>query len=159
VAKEKLSSAHDSGAPSNDELVRLLGRSHEAFQALTHGRAGVTCEWKQYSKKAPWALKVSQGERTLLYLIPQANQFEVTVVLGQLATDAALAGRVRQALHAAIRSAKPHVEGRPVKLVVTSKEDLVAVEQLVAVKLKPQLPPTDVTKSTGKLRGRTKRSP
>jgi hypothetical protein len=137
VAKAKRSSAHACRAPGDDELVDLLGRSYAAFQALAHGRAGVTCEWKRYSKKGPWALKVSEGERTLFYLIPQANQFEVTVVLGQRATDAALAGRVRPELHATIRSAKPYVEGRPVKVLVTSTEGLVAVEELVAVKLKP----------------------
>jgi hypothetical protein len=138
VVKAKSSSAHTSGAPGDDELVKLLGRSHAAFQALAHDRAGVTCEWKQYSKKGPWALKVSEGERTLFYLVPQANQFEVTVVLGQRATDAALAGRVRPELHATIRSAKPYVEGRPVKVVVASEEDLLGVEELVAVKLNPQ---------------------
>lgn len=137
MAKSKPSSAHDSGAPGDDELAKLLGRSHAAFQALAHGRVGVTCEWKRYSKKGPWALKVSEGERTLFYLVPQANQVEVTVVLGQLATDAALAGRVRSEFHATIRSAKPYVEGRPVKVVVTSKDDLAIVEELVAVKLKP----------------------
>jgi hypothetical protein len=137
MAKIQPNSAHDSGAPGDDELVNLLGRSYAAFQALAHGRAGVSCEWKRYSKKGPWALRVSEGERTLFYLVPQANQFEVTVVLGQSATDAALAGRVRPELHAAIRSAKPYVEGRPVKLVVTSKEDLPGVDELVAVKLKP----------------------
>jgi hypothetical protein len=102
-------------------------------------------------------LKVSAGERTLFYLTPQANQFEVTVVLGHRATDAALAGRVRPELHATIRSAKPYVEGRPVKVVVTGKEGLVGVEELVAVKLKPQMPSTDVANSTGIRRGRTRR--
>lgn len=157
MAKAKPSSAHDSAAPGDDELVNILGRSHAAFQALIHDRAGVTCEWKRYSKKGPWALKVSEGERTLFYLIPQANQFEVTVVLGQRAIDAALAGRVRPELHATIRSAKPYVEGRPVKVVVTSKEDLVGVEELVAVKLKPQMPSTNVANSTGIRHGRTRR--
>jgi hypothetical protein len=133
----KPSSAYDTGAPGDDELVNLLGRSHAAFQALAQRRVGVTCEWKRYSKKGPWALKVSEGERTLFYLTLQANQFEVTVVLGQRATDAALTGRVRPELHATIRSAKPYVEGRPVKVVVTCKEDLEGVEELVAVKLKP----------------------
>lgn len=149
MAKVKPISAHDSGAPGDDELVNLLGRSHAAFQALARDRAGVICEWKRYSKKAPWALKVSEGERTLFYLIPQANRFEVTVVLGQRATDAALAGRVRPELHATIRSAKPYVEGRPVKVMVTSEEDLAGVEELVAVKLNPQMPSTEAANSTG----------
>lgn len=138
MAKAKPDTGHDSKPPDDDDLVTLLGRSHAAFQALAHGRAGVTCEWKRYSKKGPWALKVSEGERTLMYLVPQANQFEVTVVLGQRATDAALAGRVRPELHASIRSARAYAEGRPVKVLVTSKKHLVFVEELLAVKLKPQ---------------------
>lgn len=129
--------ARGSVAPDDDELVSLLGGSHAAFWALAHERTGVACEWKRYSKNGPWVLKVSGGERTLFYLIPQANQFEVTVVLGQRATDAALAGRVRPELHTAIRSAKAHAEGRSVRIVVNGKEDLAGVEELVAVKLKP----------------------
>jgi hypothetical protein len=140
VAKIVPKPVHDSAAPDDDVLVSLLGRSHAAFQALAFDRTGATCEWKRYSKNGPWVLKVSEGERTLFYVIPQADQFEVTVVLGQRATDAALAGRVRPELHATIRSAKPYAEGRPVKIVVTGKEDLVGVKELVAVKLKPQLP-------------------
>jgi hypothetical protein len=128
---------HDSAAPDDDELVGLLGMSHAAFQTLTHDRNGVTREWKRYSKNGPWALKVCAGGRTLFCLIPKANQFEVTVVLGQRATDAALAGQVRQELHAAIRSAKPYVEGRSVKIVVTGNDDLAGVDELVDVKLKP----------------------
>lgn len=157
MAKAEPGSAHDSGSPGDDELVHLLGRSRAAFQALTHDRAGVTCEWKRYSKKGPWVLKVSEGERTLFYVIPQASQFEVTVVLGQHATDAALAGRVRPELHAAIRSAEPYVEGRPVKVVVTGKWDLAGVEELVAVKLQPRMPSTDVANATGIRRSRTRR--
>ena len=137
MAKAKRGSAHDGEAPSDGELVDLLGRSHAAFQALAHGRAGTTCDWKRYTKKGPWVLKVSEGERTLFYLVPQSNQFEVTVVLGQRATAAALAGRVRPELHATIRSARPYAEGRPVRVLVTSKKDLAGVEELVAVKLRP----------------------
>ena len=96
-----------------------------------------------------------ESARALYYVIPQAGQFEVTVVLGQRATDAALAGRVRTELHETIRAAKPHVEGRSVKLVVTSTEDMAGVAELVAVKLKPQMPPMDAAKSTGMPRGRT----
>ena len=149
MAKATSSSAHDSWPPGDDGLANQLGRSHEAFQTLAHDRAGVTCEWRRYSKKGPWVLKVSKGERTLFYLIPQADQFEVTVILGQRATDAALAGRVRPELHAAIRSAKPYIEGRPVKVLVTSQEDLAAVEELVTVKLKPEMPSTDVANEPG----------
>ena len=142
-------------APSADELVGLLGKSKSAFLALTHDRAGPTCEWKRYSKKSPWVMKVSEGDRTLFYVTPQANQFEVTVVLGQRAAQAALAGEVREGLHAAIRSAKPYVEGRPVRVVIAGKADLAGVAELVAVKLKPKLTSTVAQPSKVSRRGRT----
>jgi hypothetical protein len=82
-------------------------------------------------------LKVSEGERTLLYATPMANAFEATVVLGERATQAALAGRVSKTLHACIRAAKPYVEGRPVRVIVKCEADLAGVEELVAVKLNP----------------------
>jgi hypothetical protein len=134
VAKAEPSPGQDDRAPSGDELVHLLGRSHPAFRALAHDRAGATCEWKRYGKRGPWTLKVSESARTLYYLIPHAHQFEVVVVLGERATEAALAGGVRPGLHAAIRSAKPYVEGRSVKVVVVGDADLEDVEALLTVK-------------------------
>jgi hypothetical protein len=142
VPKRKPSSLQDSAPPRADQLVRLLGRSYAAFHALAQYRAGATCEWKRYGKSAPWVLRVSDSGRTLFYLKPQASRFEVTVVLGERATNAALAGRVRPELHAAIRSARSYVEGRPVSVVVTSTADVAGVRELIAVKLKPEMPST-----------------
>lgn len=132
-------SAVEGAAPSDEDLRDQLGASHVAFRTLTQERSGAMCAWKRYSKKGPWVMKVSEGTRTLYYLVPHDGRFEVTVVLGERATDAALAGRVRPELHEAIRSAKAYVEGRSVTVPVSSAEDLAAVEELVAVKLKPQL--------------------
>jgi hypothetical protein len=157
VPKAKPGSEDESKAPSADELVGLLGKSKSAFMALAQERAGAICEWKRYSKKSPWVMKVSEGDRTLFYVTPQAKQFEVTVVLGERAAKAALAGQVREELHAAIRSAKPYVEGRPVRVVVTGKADLAGVAELLAVKLKPELTSTVARPSKGARRGRARR--
>jgi hypothetical protein len=99
VPKGKPGSEHEAQAPGDQELADLLGKSTGAFRALTRDRAGATCEWRRYRRKSPWVMKVSEGERTLYYLTPQATQFEVTVVLGERATQAALAGRVSKELH------------------------------------------------------------
>ena len=134
--KAKPEPAEHASPPSTRELAALLGTSHAAFRALTR-RATTTCEWRRHSNTSPWVLKVSQGDRTLFYVTPKADQFDVTVVLGERAVTAALAGRVRKALHASIRSARPYVEGRPVRVAVTCEADVAGVEELVAVKLKP----------------------
>ncbi len=134
MPKAARGSRDEGKAPSADELIGLLGKSRSAFLALTHDRPGAICVWKRYSKKSPWVLRVSEGDRTLFYVTPQADQFEVTVILGERAAQAALGGRVREGLHAAIRSARPYVEGRPVRVVVAAEADLAGVAELVAVK-------------------------
>jgi hypothetical protein len=142
--------------PTTRELSALLGKSYAAFLTLTQRGSAVTCEWKQYSKKSPWVLRVSKGDRTLFYATPKVGSFEATVVLGERATEAALNGRVPKELHASIRAAKTYVEGRPVRVLVTSQADLANVEQLVAVKLNPnQNPPA--ASSPRRRRGLTRR--
>lgn len=150
MKKAKADPAVDSRPPSARELATLLGRSHAAFVALTQRGSGVTCEWKRYTKTSPWTLKVSQGDRTLLYATPKSNAFEATVILGQRATEAALGGRVSRRLHASIRAAKSFVEGRVVRVTVRGRADVAAVEELVAVKLTPAGGKTDA--SSGKER-------
>ena len=135
VTKAKTASASETGPPAASELSSLLGKAHAAFQTLTARGGGATCEWKRYKRESPWVLKVSHGKRTLFYVKPARGSFEVTVLLGARATEAALGGRVSEGLHASIRSARAYAEGRPVRVVVKSKADLVAVEELLAVKL------------------------
>ena len=137
MRKAKPDSKVGSRPPTTRELAALLGSSYAAFHALTRRLPGATREWRRYGKKSPWTLKVSRDDRTLFYVTPMGAQFEVTVVLRERAVQAALTGRVSEPLHAAIRSAEPHVEGRSIRVVVAREADLVGVKELVAVKLNP----------------------
>lgn len=134
---KKVTAAKDAKPPTASDVAALLGKSHAQFEALT-GRPGAACEWRRYSKTAPWVMKVSAGDRTLFYITPKPGHCEVTVVLGERAVAAALAGRVAKKLHASIREAKSYVEGRPVRVLVRGRADVQAVEELVAVKLNPE---------------------
>ena len=113
----------------------MLGPAHPAFQALLARRAKTTAEWRRYSNKSPWLLKVSQGKRTLFYARPDSGKLKVTVLLGGRAVEAALAGQVSKQLHGAIREAKVFPEGRPVSVWIKRPADLAKVEQLISVKL------------------------
>jgi len=130
--------APTSAPPTAPELARLFGRAHAAYEALTERFKRATWEWKRYSKEGPWALKVSAGKRTLFYVKPGRGSFEVTVLLGERATKAALGGRVSKGLHASIQGARAYAEGRPVRVAVKSKRDLAGVNELIDVKLNPE---------------------
>lgn len=135
-------SPSESQPPSAAELAALLGGAYRAFVTLTQRGSDTTGEWKRYGKKSPWVLKVSQRDRTLFYVTPKAHAFEATVILGDRATEAALAGRVSKKLHASIRAARRYAEGRPVRVVIRKEAELSAVEELVAVKLNPTVETT-----------------
>ena len=90
---KKVTVAQDAKPPAVSDVAALLGKSHAQFQVLT-GRPGAVREWRRYGKTAPWVVKVSEGDRTLFYITPKPEHFEVTVVLGERAVAAALAGRV-----------------------------------------------------------------
>jgi hypothetical protein len=134
---KKVTAARDAKPPTASDVAALLGKVYPQFKALT-GRPGSTMEWRRYSKGGPWVVKVCDGGRTLFYMAPGSGQLEVTVVLGERAVAAALAGQVGKKLHQSIREAKSYVEGRPVRVLVSSKADVKAVEELVAVKLQPE---------------------
>lgn len=129
------SAAADACPPSDAEMAAVLGDAYPAFQALVNRDGKGTAEWRRYTRRSPWVLKVSEGKRTLFYARPESGSLTVTILLGGRAVDAALAGQVSRRLHASIRKAKVYPEGRPVSVVITKPSDLAKVEELVAVKV------------------------
>jgi kynureninase len=137
MSKKTSTPAPDHAPPSKRQVAALLGGAHAAYRALAERGDGAVAEWRQYTKKSPWVVRVSKGARAYYYLQPEAGGCRVTVLLGARAAEAALAGAVPASLHDAIRQAKVYPEGRPVVVRVTTDDDVRAVEQLLEVKLKP----------------------
>ena len=135
VRKAQAETIDATAPPSESEMAAVLGEAHPEFQALLARRPETTAEWRLYSKKSNWLLKVSQGKRTLFYARPDSGKLKVTVLLGERAVEAALAGQVSKQLHADIRETKPFPEGRPVSVWIKRPVDLAKVEQLISVKL------------------------
>ena len=128
-----------SQAPTGDELEATLGASARLWSSLLQeigSVAGpVTQEWKCYSRKAGWTLKVVKGKRTLLYATPGEGRFAVTVVLGDAALAAARAMNLPADIVREIATARRYAEGTPVRVEVTSGGDVRAIAELVKAKL------------------------
>ena len=126
--------------PTDAELATMLGPAYPALEVLLRGAPERTAEWRKYSSRSAWLLRVSQRGKPVIYLQPEPGALKATVLLGARAVEAALAGRVSARLHPAIRNAKVYPEGRPVVVRVARASDAARVEELVAVKLKPVAP-------------------
>jgi hypothetical protein len=81
--------------------------------------------------------KIKSPLRFLVYLIPGNLQFEVSIVLGNRAASLALSGDLRAETMKLISEARGYAEGRGVRFVVRSSEDIEAVVQLVRFKVTP----------------------
>ncbi len=139
--------------PSESELAAVLGEAYSAFQALLSSHGETVSEWRRYSKKSPWVLKVSLGKRGLFYARPDSGKLKVTVLLGGRAVEAALGGQVSKSLHAPILAARVFPEGRPVSVWIKRPADVKKVEELVSVKLATTMKAGKSRRRGGRTRG------
>jgi hypothetical protein len=128
--------------PSESEMRAALGEAYPAFRDMVARAGPGAAEWRKYTKSSPWVLKVSDGRRSLFYARPDEGHVRVTVLLGERAVEAALAGRVSKWLHEVIRGAKAYPEGRPVSVLLKRASDLASIEELLAVKRETAARPT-----------------
>ena len=124
-------------APPEPELRRLLGRRYTLFEKVAHPRPGVSGEWRCYKKGASPLLKILDGKRTLYYVRPDTDSVHVSFLISRKAKDAALAGRIRPRVRAALQAAQEFPEGLAVRMELHRLAEIADVEALLAVKLAP----------------------
>jgi hypothetical protein len=126
--------------PSNDDLGRALGSAKPVWDQLISDLAAqsevTTQEWRCYSPKSGWALRLKRGKRTIVWLAPREGRFEVTFILGDKAVLAARQGGLSARIIGLIDQAEKYPEGTGVRLELTGRKDLPTVMKLAAIKLK-----------------------
>lgn len=127
-------------APSDADLPDVLGRSKALWDrivaelAAEHGVA--TQEWRSYSPKAGWSLRLQRGSRTVVWLAPRKGSFLVVCILGDKAVAAARQAGLPPPVLAALDEAPRHPEGTGLRLTVTSAKDVAVVKTLAATKIR-----------------------
>ena len=93
--------------PTVARVRRALGPAAPAWDALLDPERQRSTEWKRYGKKHPWSLRVNEGQRTVLWLVPEEGVLRVAVILGEKAVAKGLAGSLSQRDVPAYRSSWP----------------------------------------------------
>lgn len=125
--------------PSDSDLEKALGRAKPVWDRLIADLASehdVTIqEWKSYSAKAGWSLRLMRGKRTIVWLAPCNGFFQVVFIFGDRALVAArksgLSARVLRTLDEAPR----YPEGTGIRLQIKAAKDIPLVKTLAAIKL------------------------
>lgn len=125
--------------PSEVELAAALGGAKAAWDKLARELAeeqGVTgSEWKSYSPKHGWALRVKRKERTIVWLAPAEGCFHVLFIFGEKAMKVVREESWPKRMAEAIEQAVKYPEGTGVRLVVKSARDVGMLKRLAAIKL------------------------
>ena len=125
--------------PTEAELTKALGPSKQVWQQLLRELAqefGVmTTEWKCYSVKLGWAVRVKRGKRTILWLSPREDCFGVSFIFGTKAMTALEQCNLPKRIIKILSEAPKYPEGTGVRLQVKTAREISALKKLAAIKV------------------------
>lgn len=119
--------------PSDRDLEVALGSSYYLFERIfkylvdTYGN--IYPEWKRYSKKTGWQLKILKGKRNIMFVVPFEGSFLVYFVFGDKAVDQVLQSNLSDEIKTELQNAKKYMEGRGIEISIT--EDTTSVEHII----------------------------
>jgi hypothetical protein len=125
--------------PSNTDLTIALGPAKAVWDQLLselESELGVNShEWKCYSPRWGWSLRVKRKARTIVWLTPSERCFEVLFILGDKAMRAARQTKFPPRIVKAMDEAAKWPEGTGIRLAVKSSRDIAALKKLAAIKV------------------------
>lgn len=125
--------------PSDSDLEKALGRAKPLWDQLVAELASehdvTTREWKSYSPKSGWSLRLLRGKRTVVWLAPYTGSFEVLFILGEKALTATRQTAVPARVLRMIDQAPKYPEGTGVRFQIKAVRDIALVKTLAAIKL------------------------
>lgn len=128
-----------SDKPTDTELAQALGITKSLWDQLLAGLSedhGIdTQEWKSYSIKTGWALRLVRKKRTIVWMAPHQGSFQVMFILGDKAIKALRPIKLSARTMKIIAEAPRYPEGTGIRLTVKSPRDLSDIDKLVVVKL------------------------
>lgn len=125
--------------PSPEHLTLLLGpaaKLHQKLDQFLEEEMGqINFEWKFYTKKSGWTRKALVKKRNLLFFSPKQNMFSVTFVFGDKAVEAVGKSDLPDHIKTELSQARKYMEGRGIRIDVTTDEELDIVKKLLLIKV------------------------
>ena len=123
----------------DNELLETLGQSAkywiELKKHLEEEYGPVIEEWKFYSKKSGWTLKVLKKKRNLFFLIPAKGFFKIAFVFGDKAVAVVKKSDLPEKIVETLKNARKYMEGRGLQIEVKSSDDIENIKKLINIKI------------------------
>jgi len=132
---------NDKAIQPDDSMLRNdLAESYEYYeeisQFINNNYGNLSLDWKFYSGKSGWILKLLTKSKNVLFVIPCEGYFKVAFTFGEKATDFILNSDFSEFVKTELLNAKKHVEGRTIQLDISKEFDCDNVLKLIEVKLR-----------------------
>lgn len=125
--------------PTEEELAAVLGPAKALWDRLAADLArenGVDVqEWRSYSPKAGWSLRLKRKKRTIVWMSPFRGCFQVMFILGDRAVKAARQSKLPQRVIKIIDKAPRYPEGTGIRMNMRGPKDIAIVKRLAVIKL------------------------
>jgi len=124
--------------PDEEDLEGVLKSSFNAYNELisylesSYGL--LTNEWKFYSKKAGWTLRISGEKRNLLFISPNDDYFLVTLNMSVKVSKIVLDSDISDNTKDLLKKAKVYQEGTGVILEVKTIKDLEDIKTILNIR-------------------------
>jgi len=125
--------------PEDDSLYEILGTTgkywKELKKHLEEKYGPITEEWKFYSQKSGWTLKVLRKKRNLFFFTPIKDYFKISFVFGDKAVAVVEKSDLPVTIINTLVNARKYMEGRGIQIDIKLPEDLENVKNLVEIKI------------------------
>jgi hypothetical protein len=124
--------------PTTEDVIAVLGPTAAVWKELIDWLAEqkvVDQEWKSYSPKAGWSLRLKVKKRNIIYLSPCSGCFRVALIFGDKAVVAARQSNLSKSTLKLIDEAPRYPEGTGLRHTVKLSKDLAAIRKLALIKL------------------------
>ena len=125
--------------PDDNMLTHELGKSKEYLDSICefidNEYGDLKPEWKFYSKKSGWILKLFNKKRNVLFIVPNSGYFRTAFTFGDKASNSIMASSLPNNIKEELKSVKKYSEGRTIQLEIKSKTDLKNILQMIKIKL------------------------
>jgi Protein of unknown function (DUF3788) len=125
--------------PSDAQLAAALGPSKRLWDQLIGNLTSEFSldeqEWNSYSSKAGWSLRLKRKKRNILHMAPLQGSFQIALILGDKAIQAARRCGLPKPILKMIAEAKRYPEGTAIRMQVRNEKDLAVIRSLAAIKV------------------------
>jgi hypothetical protein len=125
--------------PTEADLGAALGAAKPVWDRLlaelARENGADIHEWKCYSPKAGWSLRVKRKARTVVWLGPRQGSFIAAFILGEKALQTARAAKLPARILKAIEEAPKYPEGTGVRIPMKTPKDIAVAGSLAAIKI------------------------